>query len=70
MSSDKLMGPKVRIALSKFLPDIFLDAMRKSIEACLQVSTVFFLCDNEIDSQSDDEMSELSVIQKMAFAWR
>ncbi len=37
MSSDKLMGPKVRIALSKFLPEIFLDAMRKSVEACLQM---------------------------------
>ena len=37
MSSDKLLGPKVRIALSKFLPEIFLDAMRKSVEACLQM---------------------------------
>ena len=37
MSSDKLMGPKVRIALSKFLPEIFLDAMKKSVEACLQM---------------------------------
>jgi DnaJ family protein C protein 13 len=30
MTTDKLMGPKVRIALSKFLPDIFLDAIKKS----------------------------------------
>lgn len=37
MSSDKLMGPKVRIALSKFLPEIFLDAMKKSVEACLNM---------------------------------
>ena len=29
MSGDKLMGPKVRIALSKFLPEVFLDAMKR-----------------------------------------
>ncbi len=32
MSADKLMGPRVRISLSKFLPDIFLDAVKKSPE--------------------------------------
>ena len=31
------MGPKVRIALSKFLPDIFLDAVRKSPETGVQM---------------------------------
>ena len=29
MSGDKLMGPKVRIALSKFLPEVFIDAMKR-----------------------------------------
>lgn len=37
MSSDKLLGPKVRIALSRFVPEIFLDAMKKSVEACIQM---------------------------------
>ncbi len=37
MSADKLMGPRVRIALSKFLPDIFLDAIKKSPETGVQM---------------------------------
>ncbi len=37
MSSDKLMGPKAGIALSKFLPEIFLDAVKKSAETAVQV---------------------------------
>jgi len=37
MSSDKLLGPKVRIAMSRFVPEIFLDAMKKSVEACIQM---------------------------------
>jgi DnaJ family protein C protein 13 len=37
MSTDKLLGPKVRIALSRFVPEIFLDAMKKSVEACIQM---------------------------------
>lgn len=37
MMSDKLIGPKVRIVLSKFLPSIFMDAMRDSPEASVQM---------------------------------
>ena len=37
MSADKLTGPKARIALSKFLPDIFLDAVKKSPETGVQM---------------------------------
>ncbi|EDV26296.1 uncharacterized protein TRIADDRAFT_21978 [Trichoplax adhaerens] len=33
LTNDKLVGPKVRILLSKFLPVIFIDAMRDSAEA-------------------------------------
>ena len=37
MLSDKLVGPKVRIILSKFLPGIFMDAMRDSPEASVHM---------------------------------
>jgi len=37
MLSDKLTGPKVRILLSKFLPVIFMDAMRDSPEASVHM---------------------------------
>ena len=37
MTADKLMGPKARIALAKFLPDIFLDAIKKSLETGVQM---------------------------------
>lgn len=37
MLSDKLVGPKVRIVLSKFLPPIFMDAMRDSPEASVHM---------------------------------
>lgn len=37
MLSDKLVGPKVRIILSKFLPPIFMDAMRDSPEASVHM---------------------------------
>ncbi len=37
MSADKLMGPRVRIALAKFLPEIFLDAIKKSPETGVQM---------------------------------
>jgi DnaJ family protein C protein 13 len=37
MSADKLMGPKVRIAMSKLLPEIFLDAMKKAPETGVQM---------------------------------
>lgn len=35
MITDKLVGPKVRIILGKFLPRIFMDAMRDSPEAAV-----------------------------------
>lgn len=37
MLADKLVGPKVRIILSKFLPGIFMDAMRDSPEASVHM---------------------------------
>ena len=37
MSSDKLMGLKVRIAVSRFLPEIFLDAMKNSAETTIRM---------------------------------
>ncbi|KAL3854398.1 hypothetical protein ACJMK2_013668 [Sinanodonta woodiana] len=37
MLSDKLVGPRVRIILSKFLPSIFMDAMRDSPEASVHM---------------------------------
>lgn len=35
MITDKLVGPRVRIILGKFLPRIFMDAMRDSPEAAV-----------------------------------
>ena len=37
MITDKLVGPKVRIVLMKFLPVIFMDAMRDSPEASVHM---------------------------------
>ncbi|WAR09956.1 DJC13-like protein [Mya arenaria] len=37
MLADKLVGPKVRIILGKFLPGIFMDAMRDSAEASVHI---------------------------------
>ncbi|XP_076446613.1 dnaJ homolog subfamily C member 13-like isoform X1 [Babylonia areolata] len=37
MLADKLVGPKVRIILTKFLPSIFMDAMRDSSEASVHM---------------------------------
>ncbi|XP_070570129.1 dnaJ homolog subfamily C member 13-like isoform X2 [Ptychodera flava] len=37
MTTDKLIGPRVRIVLSKFLPNIFMDAMRDSPEASVHM---------------------------------
>ena len=37
MLSDKLVGPKVRIVLNKFLPPVFMDAMRDSAEASVHM---------------------------------
>ena len=37
MMADKLVGPKVKITLSKFLPMIFLDAMRENPEVSVHM---------------------------------
>lgn len=37
MITDKLVGPRVRIVLGKFLPYIFMDAMRDSAEAAVMM---------------------------------
>ncbi|TRY98042.1 hypothetical protein DNTS_004430 [Danionella cerebrum] len=37
MSSDKLVGPKVRLMLLRFLPPVFMDAMRDNPEASIQI---------------------------------
>ncbi|XP_018321035.1 dnaJ homolog subfamily C member 13 isoform X1 [Agrilus planipennis] len=37
MSADKLVGPRVRLAMSAFLPPIFADAMRDNPEACVHM---------------------------------
>lgn len=37
MMSDKLIGPKVKIILSKFLPAIFMDAMRDNASASVHM---------------------------------
>ena len=62
MSGDKLMGPKVRIAVSKFLPEIFLDAMKKSVEACIQM---FEGChENPELIWNDDSRKRLTIVSK------
>lgn len=35
--SDKLVGPKVRLIMCKFLPPVFMDAMRDSAEASVHM---------------------------------
>uniref|UniRef100_A0A8D2LW72 DnaJ heat shock protein family (Hsp40) member C13 n=1 Tax=Varanus komodoensis TaxID=61221 RepID=A0A8D2LW72_VARKO len=37
MTADKLVGPKVRIILMKFLPGVFMDAMRDNPEAAVHI---------------------------------
>ena len=37
MMSDKLIGPKVKIILSKFMPTIFTEAMKDSAEASVHI---------------------------------
>ena len=39
MVTDKLVGPKVRICVTRFLPSIFLDAMKQSPEAAVRYKT-------------------------------
>ncbi|KAG9355930.1 hypothetical protein JZ751_000774 [Albula glossodonta] len=37
MTSDKLVGPKVRLTLMRFLPGVFMEAMRDNAEAAVQI---------------------------------
>uniref|UniRef100_A0A4W4F3V2 J domain-containing protein n=1 Tax=Electrophorus electricus TaxID=8005 RepID=A0A4W4F3V2_ELEEL len=37
MTSDKLVGPKVRLTLMRFLPGVFMDAMRDNAEAAVHI---------------------------------
>lgn len=37
MGSDKLIGPKIRLVLGKFLPAVFADAMRDSPQTCVHM---------------------------------
>ncbi|XP_077365120.1 dnaJ homolog subfamily C member 13 isoform X1 [Festucalex cinctus] len=37
MTSDKLVGPKVRLTLIRFLPSVFMDAMRDNAEAAVHI---------------------------------
>ncbi|GAA6092930.1 dnaJ homolog subfamily C member 13 isoform X2 [Tachysurus ichikawai] len=37
MTSDKLVGPKVRLILMRFLPGVFMDAMRDNAEAAVHI---------------------------------
>ena len=37
MMADKLIGPRVKIVLSKFLPSIFMDAMRDNPDASVHM---------------------------------
>lgn len=37
MAADKLIGPKVRLIFNRFLPAIFLDAMRESPQASVNM---------------------------------
>ncbi|XP_074170185.1 dnaJ homolog subfamily C member 13 [Rhinolophus sinicus] len=37
MTADKLIGPKVRLTLMKFLPSVFMDAMRDNPEAAVHI---------------------------------
>lgn len=48
MITDKLVGPKVRIALSKFLPLIFMDAMRDNSEASVHMFESEFCIMNRV----------------------
>jgi hypothetical protein len=46
MVMDKLVGPKVRICVTKFLPTIFVDAMKQSPEAAIS------MLDSQVKRQS------------------
>ncbi|KAF8773592.1 DnaJ subfamily C member 13 like protein [Argiope bruennichi] len=65
MTSDKLIGPKLRITLSKFLPTLFLDAMKDSPETAVHM---FEGCQENPELIWNDESREnlCSVVQKLA----
>lgn len=50
MTTERLIGPVLRITLSKFLPTLFLDAMKDSPEAAVHMfegsESLFFLFNN------------------------
>ena len=46
MIGDKLVGPKVRIILTKFLPLIFMDAMKDNPEASITMFESEYCCVN------------------------
>ncbi len=54
MIADKLIGPRVKIVLSKFLPSIFMDAMRDSPEASVHMFEGWFFIFLMLDSTSDN----------------
>lgn len=37
MGADKLIGPKIRLVLGRFLPAVFADGMRDSPQACVHM---------------------------------
>lgn len=37
MGTDKLVGPKVRLHVGRFLPPVFADAMRDSPQSCVHM---------------------------------
>lgn len=43
MTTERLIGPVLRITLSKFLPSLFLDAMKDSPEAAVHMFEGFLL---------------------------
>jgi hypothetical protein len=51
MVMDKLVGPKVRICVTKFLPTIFVDAMKQSPEAAIS------MLDSQVKGQSAETLS-------------
>jgi len=59
MITDKLVGPKVCIALSKFLPLIFIDAMRDNSEASVHMFESEFVASCHVTGKSLEALSLL-----------
>ena len=53
MVTDKLVGPKVRICVTRFLPSIFLDAMKQSPEAAVRYNAGILLVNQMLIILSD-----------------